>query len=71
MVRGMIVVTCPHCGKTFVAPDIEWAASALSAPVTCPHCRRTVNPNGHKGLWGIILRWISKKNIAPRVFKSC
>ena len=32
MVRGKIIVTCPHLGKTFVAPDIEWNATALSVP---------------------------------------
>ena len=44
-------ITCPHCGKTFVAPDIEWNATVYSAPVTCPHCQQEVNPNGLRGLW--------------------
>lgn len=61
MVREKIIVTCPHCGKTFVAPDIEWHATALSAPVPCPHCERTVDPNGRKGLWGIVKRWLTKR----------
>ena len=60
MVRGTIIVTCPHCGKTFLAPDIEWAATVGSAPVNCPKCGATVDPNRNKGLWRVIqkvLRW--------------
>ena len=60
MVRGKIIVTCPHCGKTFVALDIEWHATALSAPVSCPHCGQTVDPNGNKGVWGIVKRWMKR-----------
>ena len=66
MLRGMITVTCPHCGKTFVAPDIEWVATTLSAPVTYPHCGRTVDPNGNKGLWGIVKRWMKRIGFAAR-----
>lgn len=62
MFRGTIKVTCPNCGKVFTAPDIEWAASTLSAPVTCPHCLQMVNPNGHTGLWGVIRGLLQKKN---------
>ena len=51
MLRGFMKITCPHCGKTFVAPDIEWNATVYSAPVTCPHCQQEVNPNGLRGLW--------------------
>ena len=61
MLRGTITVTCPNCGKTFTAPDIEWNATIYSAPVKCPHCHQTVNPNGHKGLLGIIRGWLRKK----------
>ena len=60
MLRGSIIVTCPHCGKTFIAPDIELSATIYSAPVTCPQCNETVNPNGHKGLWGIVRGWLRK-----------
>lgn len=61
MVRGTIIVTCPHCGKTFVAPDIEWNATIYSAPVECPRCKQMVNPNRPKWLWGIISRWLGKR----------
>ena len=66
MIRGTIVVTCPHCGKTFVAPDIEWDATIYSAPVSCPHCGRAVDPNGNKGLWGIVKRWMKRIGFAER-----
>lgn len=64
MIRGMIIVTCPHCGKTFVAPDIEWGATVFSAPVSCPHCSQTVDPNGHKGLCGIVKKLMKRIGFA-------
>lgn len=60
MLRGAVIVTCPHCGKTFIAPDIELGATSYSAPVTCPQCNETVNPNDNKGLWGIVRGWLRK-----------
>lgn len=63
MVRGVIVVTCPHCGRTFVAPDIEWGATVLSAPIHCPDCGQLVDPQGWKGLLGIIRGWLLKKGL--------
>lgn len=57
----MIHVTCPNCGKRFNAPDIEWHATSLSAPVTCPHCKQEVDPNGWKGLFGVVRGWLKKK----------
>lgn len=63
MLRGMITVTCPHCGKSFVAPDIEYGATVESAPVTCPNCKQTVNPNINRaGLWGIIRELFKQKD---------
>ncbi len=56
----MMTVTCPHCGKRFKALDVEWHATALSAPVTCPFCKQEVDPNGHKGLVGIVRGWLVK-----------
>ena len=61
MIRGMMKIKCPHCGKTFVAPDIEWHATALSAPVTCPHCKTQVDPNGIRGIWWKFLGLFVKK----------
>ena len=61
MLRGTIKVTCPNCGKAFIAPDIEWNATLYSAPVKCPHCHQMVNPNGHTGLLGTIRGWLQKK----------
>lgn len=61
MLRGMITVTCPYCGKTFVAPDFEQRATVESAPVTCPKCKRTVDPNTNRaGLLEIIV-WLFKQ----------
>ena len=61
MNRGKIMVTCPHCGKTFIAPDIELGATALSAPVHCPDCGQLVDPQGRTGLLGIIRGWFRKR----------
>ena len=70
MVRGTIIVTCPHYGKTFVAPDIEWGATIYSAPVHCPDCGQLVDPQGWKGLLGIIRGWFRKtKRIEQRTQK--
>lgn len=61
MLRGVIIVTCPHCGKAFIAPDFELGATALSAPVDCPHCGRQVDPNGCKGLFVAIYKWLTRR----------
>lgn len=38
MFRGMILFTCTECGKRFLGPDIEWAATVYSTPLRCPKC---------------------------------
>ena len=61
MLRGIIRVTCPHCGKTFVAPDIELGATIESAPVTCPNCKQAVDPNKNRTtLFWIVLGWLKR-----------
>lgn len=39
MLRGMIKFKCDACGHKFVAPDIEYMASAFSTPQPCPQCQ--------------------------------
>ena len=60
MLRGSITVTCPNCGKSFTAPDIELNATTSSAPVKCPHCHQVVDPNGHIGILGVIRKWLGE-----------
>lgn len=38
MVRGIATFKCPKCGKVFEGPDMEWNATALTAPLPCPEC---------------------------------
>ena len=38
MLRGITLFKCTECGKHFIAPDIEFGATALSAPQKCPKC---------------------------------
>lgn len=38
MIRGITIFKCEKCGHTFVGPDIEWHASAATAPLKCPKC---------------------------------
>ena len=48
MIRGYHKVTCPHCGHSFIAFDIEDNATVSSMPVTCPKCKRIIVP-----VWGL------------------
>ena len=56
-----MTVTCPHCGKTFIAPDIELGATVLSAPVDCPKCGAKVDPNRNKGLGKVIQKLLRRR----------
>lgn len=38
MLRGFRTFVCKDCGHEFVAPDIEWQATAASQPMKCPKC---------------------------------
>ena len=38
MVRGKTLFKCTKCGKRFMALDIEYGATSLSAPQKCPEC---------------------------------
>jgi hypothetical protein len=37
MLLGYTIFTCDDCGKRFVAPNIEYLATALSMPMQCPN----------------------------------
>lgn len=43
MVRGFKTFKCNKCGEIFKDLDVEWCASALSAPVKCPKCGNMTN----------------------------
>lgn len=62
MLRGFIRITCPHCGHTFTAPDIEDNATVFSAPVNCPKCGKTFRPksSGIGGLFELIKSLFTK-----------
>lgn len=51
MLRGIVTCKCACCGAEFRAPDIEWNATAKSAPVRCPKCGM-YNDVGRSGMSG-------------------
>ena len=56
MLRGMKKVTCPHCGHSFVTPDLEDNATVKSMPVHCPRCGADVRMNGILGFLSNVFR---------------
>lgn len=38
MYRGLTLFKCTQCGKRFMGPDIELAATVWTAPCKCPQC---------------------------------
>ena len=54
MVRGMIIVICPHCGKAFVALDVEWGTTALFTPSTVPIAESWWIRRVGKDCWGLL-----------------
>ena len=38
MLRGIRTFVCDDCGHEFKGMDMEWNATAASAPVRCPQC---------------------------------
>ena len=38
MVRGITRFKCNECGNKFMGLDMEWNATAYTAPVCCPKC---------------------------------
>lgn len=38
MLRGITTFVCDDCGYKFKGLDMEWCATAASAPVRCPKC---------------------------------
>lgn len=43
MVRGFKIFKCEKCGEVFKGIDMEWNATAFSAPVPCPNCGNMTN----------------------------
>ena len=54
MLRGFIKVKCPHCGRVFIAPDMEDNAAVHSAPIHCPWCGMVFRPD--KALFSVLAR---------------
>lgn len=55
MLRRIKEVTCPDCGQSFLAMDIEDNATVHSIPIRCPHCGRIVRINLFR-LWAEVLK---------------
>ena len=53
-------MTCPHCGHSFMAFDIEDNATVSSMPVICPRCKKVFVPVwGAAGLVSRLVRLLS------------
>lgn len=39
MIRGFTRFKCNECSKKFWGLDVEWRATALTAPLQCPQCK--------------------------------
>lgn len=50
MVRGYRTFFCTNCYTRFKALDVEWMATAASAPVVCPCCGQKVYACNSYGL---------------------
>lgn len=63
MVRRYVQVTCPSCGHTFMAFDVEDNGTATSVPVTCPKCKTRFSPRwGIAGyLVAILIRYLGRR----------
>lgn len=68
MLRGVKRVTCPHCGHSFVAFDIEDNATAQSMPVHCPRCCAEVKADGILGFFSRLLALARKSSAMMLVF---
>lgn len=43
----MTTFVCDDCGHEFIAPNIEWHATATSQPMKCPQCgSMNTHPDG-------------------------
>ena len=54
MLRRVKRIRCPHCGRSFLAFDIEDKASVNSMVTHCPQCGKVVKLN-----WDRVLGTIS------------
>lgn len=63
MLRGIRKFVCDDCGHEFKGLDIEWNATAASAPVKCPKCGSYhTAPSSSGGFLKYIYRMIWKRN---------
>lgn len=58
MLRGIVTCKCAYCGAEFNALDIEWNATAKSAPVRCPECGQYNDINLCRS--GLGLGWLTR-----------
>ena len=68
MLRGAKRVTCPRCGHSFVAFDIEDNATVESMPVHCPRCGAEVRMDGFLGFLSRLFGLARKSSAMIRVF---
>jgi len=68
MLRGAKRVTCPHCGHSFVAFDIEDNATVESMPVHCPRCGAEVRMDGFLGFLSRLFGLARKSSAMILVF---
>ena len=52
MIRGMTRFKCNECGNKFMGIDMEWCATAYTAPVRCPKCGSIHTYPSWTGLFG-------------------
>lgn len=68
MLRGVKRMTCPHCGHSFVAFDIEDNATVKAMSIHCPRCGAKVRTDGILGLLSRLLGLARKSSVMIPVF---
>ena len=61
-------MTCPHCGHSFVAFDIEDNATVKAMSIHCPRCGAKVRTDGILGLLSRLLGLARKSSVMIPVF---
>lgn len=70
MLRDAKRVTCPRCGHSFVAFDMEDNATVAPMPVHCPRCGMEIKTGGLPGLLSRLLGLVRKSGAMVFVFIS-
>ena len=70
MLRDAKRVTCPRCGHSFVAFDMEDNATVAPMPVHCPRCGMEIKTGGLPGLLSRLLGLVRKSGTVIFTFTS-